>query len=311
MIDYQARARYAQRNSDNPSTNLFHQAEKFLKVKEENQEILKELSKKDEDIAFFFNKLATAISLIYRSLPKVNLPKIFQVKGQVEVTNIKDVKMEVQMPKEFPTNFVVDNLFEMEEYLKPLKEQITQLTLAISKIPPAQVKVPEIKIPKFEFPKNMGGNPELLSAINDLNETLSHLPSTGGEVNMSQTNKLLAQLVERPAYIPTPVTNITLNALQGFVKTTSSTVGTTAIELPNYGQLFNRRALQIYNNSSNTIYYGGSDVTVNNGIPIAAGSFSSAIDAGYNMAVFGIAATTGNNVRCLEVSKDQTANVQE
>ena len=110
---------------------------------------------------------------------------------------------------------------------------------------------------------------------------------------------------------PQPVTNVNINALQGFLKTTSNTIGTTATKVPGYGQLFNRRALQIYNNSANTIYYGGSDVTVVNGIPVTPGSFSNVFDCGYNMIVYAIASQANNNIRILEVSKDQTGNVQE
>ena len=114
-----------------------------------------------------------------------------------------------------------------------------------------------------------------------------------------------------PTMVSTPVTNININALQGFIETTFATVGTSVVRLPDYGQLFNRRALLIYNNSANTIYIGGSEVTVSNGLPIPAYSYSPPIDAGYNLHVYGVAAQGGNNVRVLEVSKDQTANVQQ
>lgn len=114
-----------------------------------------------------------------------------------------------------------------------------------------------------------------------------------------------------PTKTPQPVTNININALQGFVHTTSATIGTSITQLPEYGQLFNRRALIIYNNSLNMIYVGGSDVTTANGMPIPANSYSSPIDAGYNLIVYGIASQNGNNVRVMEISKDKSDTVQQ
>ena len=110
---------------------------------------------------------------------------------------------------------------------------------------------------------------------------------------------------------PQPVTNVTLNGLQGNIKTTSATVGSTVAQLPSYGQLFNRRAIVIYNNSAVTIYIGGSDVTTSNGMPVPANSYSPILDAGYNMVMYGIAASGSNNVRVLEVSKDKSDTIQQ
>lgn len=107
-----------------------------------------------------------------------------------------------------------------------------------------------------------------------------------------------------PQRVPQPVTSININPLRGFIKTTAATVTTTLTTLPSYGVLDNRRAILIYNNSSNTIYVGGSDVTATNGMPVPASSYSPILDAGIKMIIYGIASTGSNNVRVMEASND-------
>ena len=107
-----------------------------------------------------------------------------------------------------------------------------------------------------------------------------------------------------PQMVPTPVTHFSINALQGTIKTTQTTVTHTLTPLPSYGQLINRRALQVYNNSSTTIYVGGSDVTTSNGIPVPAGSFSPILDAGYNVILYGVTVSGSADARIMEISDE-------
>ncbi len=108
-----------------------------------------------------------------------------------------------------------------------------------------------------------------------------------------------------PQKIPQPVTNISINALAGTAKSRNITVGTSATPLPDE-VLASRRSLVIYNNSSQTLYVGGSDVTTTNGMPVPASSYSPAFDAGEKMVVYGIVASTTANVRTLEISDIRT-----
>lgn len=108
-----------------------------------------------------------------------------------------------------------------------------------------------------------------------------------------------------PQKIPQPVTNISINALAGTAKSRNITVGTSATPLPDE-VLASRRSLVIYNNSSQTLYVGGSDVTTTNGMPVPASSYSPAFDAGEKMVVYGIVASTTANIRTLEVSDIRT-----
>lgn len=107
-----------------------------------------------------------------------------------------------------------------------------------------------------------------------------------------------------PQMVPTPVTHISLNALQGYIKTTSVTVGTSLATVPGYGVLSNRRSIIIYNNSNATIYVGGSDVTTTNGMPVPPNSYSPILDAGVNVIMYAIASSSNNNIRVLEISDE-------
>jgi hypothetical protein len=107
-----------------------------------------------------------------------------------------------------------------------------------------------------------------------------------------------------PTKTPTPVTNININPLRGYIHTTAVTVSTSLTKLPSYGVLENRRAIIIYNNGANTIYVGGSTVTANTGLPIAASSYSPVLDAGVRMILYGRTSSGSSNVRCMEISND-------
>lgn len=105
-----------------------------------------------------------------------------------------------------------------------------------------------------------------------------------------------------PTKIPQPVTSINILPLGGILHTTAVTVSSTLTLLPSYGVLNNRRALIIYNNSTQTIYIGGSDVTTSNGLPVPKSSYSPVIDASTTMIVYGIVSSGTANVRVMELS---------
>lgn len=237
-------------------------------------------------------KIGNALAMIYKSIPKsVILPRIFQVKGQVEITKQPSVK--------------IQNLDELERYFKSLESMLRTFAQAASTAP-----APIVNIPKFDMPKGTGMSPKMEALLESLNDKIGDLrPAKESKLSMSKTENLLESLINKPTFTPQPVTNISINALQGLIKTSNDTVGTGLTPLPSYGRLFNRRAIQIYNNSSNTIYIGGSDVTATNGFPVTGNNFSPTIDAGYNMIVYGIAATGSNNVRVMEVATKSEGGV--
>lgn len=293
-IDYAARAKYAQQQREKTLASAMRGSvvealQSASKGEPANEEVLKLVVKREDEPKVIENlsKIGQALAMIYNVIKRpIVLPKIFDVKGQVEVTK--------QAPVE------IKNFNEMKKYFESLERSFNNMTLAVQAMPQ-----PQIKLPKFEIPTQIkADNPELTDLLEKLNEKLDSLQPTEtkfpSEIRVSNFPQ---------QYIPTPVTHFSLNPLQGLVKTTSTTVGQTLTKLPGYGQLFNRRAIQIYNNSANTIYIGGSDVTTANGIPVPASSYSNIIDAGYNMIVYGIASTNGNDIRVLEVADTSVGGV--
>lgn len=236
--------------------------------------------KADPKMLEIMSKLGSALAMIYKQVSRpLILPKIFKIQGQVEVTKQASVN--------------VKNLDELGAFFKSLEQKLALLSNAVSSAPP-----PVVNIPKFEMPKMSaasGVDPKLIDLLESLEEKIDKLQPQ----EMKFPKKISVD--NFPVTLtPQPVTNININPLQGVIKTSSTTVGTALTTLPGYGQLPNRRSLVIYNNSANVIYVGGSDVTASNGIPVAGGDFSNVFDAGYNQIIYGIASTSGNDIRVLE-----------
>lgn len=238
----------------------------------------------DPAVTSILNKIGNALALIYKSVSKpIILPKVFPIKGDVDarIDSLPPIK--------------ITNLNELERYFNTIAQQISGLTRAISLMPSPKIEMPKMDMPKYT-PQD---NTAVVEALQGLQEAIAGISKR--EISFPSTisvDNFPRQLT------PQPVTHISINALQGYIKTTAATVGTTLTTLPSYGQLLNRRAVQVYNNSATTIYIGGSDVTTSNGIPVPASAYSPILDAGYNVILYGIAASGGLNVRVLEVSDE-------
>lgn len=167
-----------------------------------------------------------------------------------------------------------------------------------------RIEVPEQKEVKFPpFPKSlsMTEGKAILSALQTLAEKIDALPRSYPETVIPKT---ISVDNFPPQKYPLPPTNINLNPLRGFVKSTAITVGTTATPLPSTALAF-RRSIVVYNNdSTNTLYLGGSDVSTAQGTPVPPLSYSPPFDAGVKMIVYGIVAAATINVRVLEASND-------
>jgi hypothetical protein len=254
----------------------------------------------DPKVLSSLDKIGQALVMIFNQVRsfKINWPKIFNVQGNVDVNSILD------LPPVYIKNFKdLRPYFEMSE--KAIKQLAVAITLISSKDSYGNRPM-SIPAPVVNFDSK-----SILTSLESLKDSLKPTENKN-ELNMLRNiSEGIGALYEKPTFVPPAVTNVNINPLQGFVHTTSATVGTNITKLPSYGQLFNRRSIIIYNNSANTIYLGGSDVTTSNGMPVPANSYSPILDAGYNMTIYGISSTGSNNVRCLEVSKDQTQNVQE
>lgn len=295
MIDTDARNRLAQQQHTQALVNGMTDAIKqVVESKQTTSPSLVIKHEEDKTLVSTVEKIGQAVALVYTQIKRpIAIPKLLNITGKVEVTK--------QSPVE------IKNFNDLGKYFSSLEQKLTVWAQAASTAQPAP-----INFPKFDFPKSDPIDTSgIVSAVESLEKALQGREKSSDTAILRRMADTLSEYTSRPVMTTPPVTNVTLNALNGVVKTTDNTVGTTLTPLPQYGQLPDRRALMIYNNSSNTIYWGGSDVTVSNGIPISAGSFASPLDAGYNLKVYAVAASNGNDVRCVEISKDISSSIQE
>lgn len=256
----------------------------------------------DDTVTKFNNKLEEVVSSIkdvYGYLDKVSslLDKISQKEMVVNVPKFPEIKF----PKVQQVSGKVK--FENKLDLSEIKNKLDEVVKAINAIYiPAQkeIKIPEVKIPSFPTKIELNDGKLILKELKDLKKAINSIKFDVPEFEFP--NSISVDNFPIPKY-PNPVTNININPLRGSAYTTSVTVTTDATPLPETSLSY-RRALVIYNNSSSTVYVGGSEVTVDNGFPIPANSFSPGFDAGPRLTVYGIVSTGTANVRVLELSNE-------
>jgi hypothetical protein len=256
---------------------------------EPDAEILKLVVKHEDDktSSGMLEKIGKALVLIYKSIPsKINLPKVFPVTGRVEA----DIR---QMP-----DMRIKNLDDLGRYFQALETRLANLALVISRVPEAKIEFPKMETPKFD-------TKSIVDAIKTLKPAKGNTDSEAFVDSMYNLQKAVESLASRPAMTTQPVTNVNINPLRGFVHTTAVTVTTSLTKLPNYGVLDNRRAVIVFNNdTSNTLYIGGSDVTSANGTPVLAQTYSPVIDAGIYMLLYGVTSSSTVDARVMEISND-------
>lgn len=251
------------------------------------------------------------------NLSEINIPepKDFPTQIDVNVLNQKEIVIpEVKIP-EYPTEISVKNLKDikfpefkqekldtssLEKLTKDVKTALSDIKAYLPRLEPKDIVLPEPIKPK-DFPKSMS-----LKESKDIIEALQGVRDDLGEIYKVIDEKEMGGSGNTPVITSSgsTVTNINVNALRGIAKTTAVTVTSAVTSLPT-SNLTYRRSLIVYNNSANTIYIGGSDVTVNNGLPVPASSYSPPVDAGMNMDLYAVAASGSNNVRVFEVSSER------
>jgi len=227
-----------------------------------------------------------------------------------QITSLNQSINGIKIPA-IPKEVTVSNLSEVIKTLQEVKSALNR---------PITIQAPKPEQPIITFNPVLNFNPLLKElqriSLNQNVKTKDNTPALIEEIRIlaDKLDSLKAPEIKFPKTVtvdnfpvqmtPQPVTHISINALQGFIKTTSTTVGTTLTTLPGYGQLLNRRSVVIYNNSANTVFIGGSDVTTSNGLPVPSGTASPVFDAGYNVILYGIASTLGNDIRVTEISDE-------
>lgn len=237
----------------------------------------------------YMEKLLAGLVNIYQAIKgiKIDWPRVFPVMGEVDINRIK------QMP---PVQ--ISNLADLRKSIDELHYASINAQKALSGL---KINMPESFRVENEVKIKEWG--ELIDRVEETNKGLNLILNKEGKgkhigpMEVSITNF-------PPTMVPTPVSHISLNSLSGFAHTTSATVTSSLTPLPTYGVLDNRRSLIIYNNSSNTIYLGGSTVTTSSGMPVPPSSYSPIFDAGIHLIIYGIAESGNNNVRVLELSDE-------
>lgn len=264
---------------------------KLLVLKDNIDRYLKKLDEKEKgDVKALLNAFANTRLTIDKVLEEVKDDKSYQRFALL----LKDLKNEVGQAIQAST-----------PDMKPLAQALTNMASAIGSkkdfsdegMVKALVRIEKLlkEQDKIKLPKDNSG--KIIKAIKGLK---LKTPKVEFPDSISVDNF-------PPQKIPQPVTNININPLRGFIKTTAATVKTTLTVLPTYGVLDDRRSIMIFNNSSSTtVYIGGSDVTSTNGLPVLAQTYSPSIDAGVRMILYGVVSSGTANVRVIEISNEAT-----
>ena len=254
-----------------------------------------------------------------KSLPKIEMkdsPASIQIQTMSEDTigrmtkQLEAVKQAVLSTKQAPVrvqrvegtvrleNPPVPQQFPVEEILKGLQE----VQYAIERIKLESPSAPEIKFPKFPDKVSVTEGKAILKALQGLTDSIDEIPKKLPQARMPKQIEVSNFPIQK---IPQPVTHVSINSLIGYVKSRAVTVTTTPTPLPEEVLAY-RRSMVAYNNSSQTVYVGGSDVSTTNGIPVPAGTYSPAFDCGPRMIVYGVVASTTANVRTMELSDENS-----
>lgn len=219
--------------------------------------------------------------------------------NEVRISNLEEIKL--------PKSQKVD-LTSLETALNDLKTAFSAVVEYLPNLKPQEF--PKITIPRSVSLKE---SPEIIEAYtngiqglrDDIGELYGLLKQNGG-LNGLPENLEVKVTNFPPQHIPTPVTNFNLNSLKGVPLSSAVTVTTTPTSLP-ATPLEQRRSLIIFNNSGETIYLGGEDVTTSTGLPVLDQSYSPPIDAGAHMILYAVSSASGD-VRVFEVSNDSEGN---
>lgn len=255
----------------------------------------------DKTYTEYLGRLLIKMDILQKTIK--NLPKI-EMKGTPASINIQPISEDVinQLTQQLGLAQKVINQQKSERF--PLKEVLQALREVESAVRTIRVEIPkpqEVRIPEFPKEISLSDSKEILKALKEVKKEIESLPKKFPDIEFP--NKVEVANFP-PQRIPTPVTHVSINSLRGFIKSRNITVTTTATSLPDE-VLSNRRSMVVFNNSSaTTVFIGGSDVTSSNGMPVPAQTYSSAVDAGPNMILYGITSSGTADVRVLETSDE-------
>lgn len=219
----------------------------------------------------------------------LNFPEDVQVVGKVDIGTIDELP---------PVN--ISNIADLAKALSGVLNNLQVATIkAIERTKPEFPKgmtiINKVKIEEFQT---------LLDDMEELKKGFNTLINKEVGAVTFPTQTIPVEITNQ--FIPQPVTNINVNALQGLVLSTAMTATGTAAALPTT-PIANRRSLMIFNNDSTlTVFIGGVGLTASNGLPVLAQTYSPSIDAGKNMILYVITSGGSVNIRVLEASHESS-----
>jgi hypothetical protein len=287
-----------------------------LKVHVTNDQVFDKLAKRIDALSFTIKHLpkqdnSKTNTIILRLTQQLNeLKQAVLASKPAKFPDVQAVRVTNPQQEKFPLEKMLSAFQGVEGAIRELKETIPQ---------PQEVHFPEMpttmsmvegkaiitaveKLGKMPKTMTIAEGKAILAALEKVAEKVDELPKSFPEFP-EPYNHVLVDNFPVQKY-PNPVTNININPLRGFAKSTAVVLSTALTPLPS-APLDYRRSLIIYNNSSSvTIYIGGSNVTSASGFPVPAGTYSPPIDAGPKMIVYGRTAASTADVRVLEVSNE-------
>lgn len=263
---------------------LLHSISAYMKLAQNGQSPSQKISIKTTDLVTLNKSIEDILKKIESKELKVNIPSTTNVQGEVKISNF---------PKEYSFDKIYSALTEVKAAIQNIRLEAPQQR---------EIRFPDIKIPEFPKSLSMAESRAILEALRDVSKQIKELPK-----NIPKTEIPSEVRVSNfpPQKYPMPVTHISINSMNGTVKTRAVTVTTDLTPLPGEVLAY-RRSLTVYNNGSVTIYIGGSTMTVADGLPVPAGTYSPALDAGPRMILYARTSSSTCDVRVMEVSDEDS-----
>lgn len=255
---------------------------------------LEPLPVNDTESANWLSGISTRLSELIDVVKtlRIEFPKIYTIQGSVNIDKINMPPIQITNLSDLNQNFNY-----LASAIKSLQDNIVQA-----------IKLQKLEVPKSTSIDNeisMVGMNDLLDGVEELKNGFNILiKATKESKGIDTGDPMKVEIVaDLPRPTTNPVTNVSINSISGFIKTTSATVTSSLTVLPTYGVLANRRSMILYNNdAATTIYIGGSDVTTTNGLPVPPLSYSPPLDNGVKTILYGVTTGGSADVRVMEIS---------
>lgn len=275
-------------------------------------------------------EVVSGLDSVVEAVNKIEIkePDLSELK---KLDDVKEAIKSIKFPEQKDVDFsgVQDSLAKLEKAIRDIKIPDNKFdnSAVVAEIKRLQYEVGKIDYPEIRIPDFDTSN--IIRELQALRVSIAALPQPkAAKLSLDGLLKPLTRIekqlkkqppeIEFPSSIsvdnfpptktPQPVTNININGLRGPVLASQISVLTTATPLP-ATPLSDRRSVIFFNNdSSKTIYVGGSSVTVASGMPVPPKQYAPPIDLSDRVDLYGIVSTGTAEARVLEASMDDVGS---